>query len=351
MHLEKVVHRDIKPDNIVIVKEQPVLIDFGLVFDPAEERITQLDSAVGNARFSPDQMMNRQEDVLPWLDVFQLSQLLIWMVSDKPTKTWSRPLDWRWVIYPQEMKDTHVLSIKAITAICSDPSTSPSDAMELNKLISNLINFDYSISHTDPSVNEIIETVKSAKAKSVLNSSSDLSLFNSTFPIFEKFYYQFESHVKELAKLGSNILPIKLEEKEKFEHWADNVKKTKKFTSHSANYPYDLRCGEVNSGNFWLTTVNIFYVPSQLEEKSGTDYLPDGFLPLAFHFGIGSNKDALQRMHPRRLFIGIDKTGKLWYSDDSGNFKSSRQETSVKEICDLLTSWIKHSGSWEIINT
>ena len=69
----------------------PILIDFGLAHDDSEDRLTPANDAVGNARFSPDIMRRRVAEVLPWLDVFYLAQILIWMLDEEPPKAhWRR---------------------------------------------------------------------------------------------------------------------------------------------------------------------------------------------------------------------------------------------------------------------
>jgi len=138
---EPIVHRDIKPGNIIFIDSRPVLIDFGTVFLPTEERLTDMDDAVGNRRFSHDSMMFRMEHVTPWLDIFQLSQVLIWMASENPVKNWQRPLDYRYVRYIDGLSTIYVNSLYAFTGICSDEAVSPKTAGEMINFLDSLFYF------------------------------------------------------------------------------------------------------------------------------------------------------------------------------------------------------------------
>jgi len=139
LHDQGIVHRDIKPKNVVVIENQPTLIDFGIAFVTGEERFTNPDEAMANV-FSPDPALNFMHEVPPWLDVFLLSQLLIWMVSEGHNKpNAARPLDWRWVLYPK-FSAGNLQKVKAITGLCSNYFTSPQNAREFIQLIDFLFN-------------------------------------------------------------------------------------------------------------------------------------------------------------------------------------------------------------------
>ena len=138
-----IIHRDIKPKNIImkrdVSKTWPMLIDFGIAHDEEGNRLTATDQAVGNAKFSPDIMRTRLETVTPWLDVFDLAQLLIWMLDIKSAKNhWQRPVHWKYALYDERLFEETQLAIRAFTAACSTQVTAPFDGRHLISLLENL---------------------------------------------------------------------------------------------------------------------------------------------------------------------------------------------------------------------
>jgi serine/threonine protein kinase len=201
LHEQKVIHRDIKPKNIIIHKEGPQLIDFGLLFVEGEERLSPLNDAVGNVRFSHDTQMNRLDEVPAWLDVFQISQLLIWMLQETPDKSWTRPLHWAYVVYPKLMSQENILKLKAITSICSEPTLSPKNANELLSLLNRLFlsNDKMTISNSS-SVNEIKESIAVKSAGRMLELNKDYELLTSSKNTFLSVYEPLYNYLLDFSK-------------------------------------------------------------------------------------------------------------------------------------------------------
>ena len=142
-HREGIVHRDIKPKNIVVKRGEanpwPILIDFGVAHDEGSPRLTAPADAVGNARFSPDVMRARVADVRPWLDVFELGQLLIWMLDEEsPKRHWQRPVHWNYARYSRDIGQDMLMSIRAFTAACSTESVAPRNGAGCVELLRTL---------------------------------------------------------------------------------------------------------------------------------------------------------------------------------------------------------------------
>ena len=143
-HSHGVVHRDVKTTNIVVKRgvEQtwPILIDFGLAYESVSERLTDSKESVGNRRFSPDPVRLRMEEIPPWLDVFALAQLMIWMLDEQASagRAWARPIHWRYAKYDAGLSDETQMALKAFTAACSVESSAPSNGTKCVELLNQL---------------------------------------------------------------------------------------------------------------------------------------------------------------------------------------------------------------------
>jgi serine/threonine protein kinase len=83
-HAQKITHRDIKPDNILLTDEgEPLVADFGICHLADGERNTAT-SAVMASRFctAPEVETGRAKEIGPECDVYCLGKLLYWMFSN-----------------------------------------------------------------------------------------------------------------------------------------------------------------------------------------------------------------------------------------------------------------------------
>ena len=86
-HAKKIVHRDIKPRNVIIdAKAHLTVMDFGLALLTEESKLTQLDTTVGTAAYmSPEQIQGMEVDHRT--DVWALGCVLYEMVcGQRPFK-------------------------------------------------------------------------------------------------------------------------------------------------------------------------------------------------------------------------------------------------------------------------
>jgi serine/threonine protein kinase/tetratricopeptide (TPR) repeat protein len=83
-HARGVVHRDLKPDNVLMADRGPVLTDFGVAarLDEAEGLEPQL---VGTPNYmSPEQIRGSGRDLGPWTDLYALGCLACFLVAGQP---------------------------------------------------------------------------------------------------------------------------------------------------------------------------------------------------------------------------------------------------------------------------
>lgn len=91
-HVHGVIHRDVKPGNVLITTSQVKVTDFGIARagDPAES-LTQAGAVMGTATyFSPEQAQGHVVD--PRTDVYSLGVVLYEMVAGRPPFTGENPV-------------------------------------------------------------------------------------------------------------------------------------------------------------------------------------------------------------------------------------------------------------------
>ncbi|MFC8200614.1 bifunctional serine/threonine-protein kinase/ABC transporter substrate-binding protein [Streptomyces sp. NPDC060006] len=85
VHSAGLVHRDVKPANVLLAVDGPRLIDFGIARATDETAITSTDLVVGTPGFlSPEQAEARGAAVGPASDIFSLGCLLAYAASGRP---------------------------------------------------------------------------------------------------------------------------------------------------------------------------------------------------------------------------------------------------------------------------
>ncbi|MFF3379641.1 bifunctional serine/threonine-protein kinase/ABC transporter substrate-binding protein [Streptomyces sp. NPDC002680] len=85
VHAAGLVHRDVKPANVLLAVDGPRLIDFGIARVTDETAITSADMVVGTPGFlSPEQAEARGAEVGPPSDVFSLGCLLAYAATGRP---------------------------------------------------------------------------------------------------------------------------------------------------------------------------------------------------------------------------------------------------------------------------
>ncbi|MFD5840924.1 bifunctional serine/threonine-protein kinase/ABC transporter substrate-binding protein [Streptomyces chartreusis] len=89
VHGAGLVHRDVKPANVLLAVDGPRMIDFGIARPPEDTALTASGMVVGSPGFlSPEQAQGRGREIGPASDVFSLGCLLAYAVTGE------RPFGW-----------------------------------------------------------------------------------------------------------------------------------------------------------------------------------------------------------------------------------------------------------------
>ena len=116
-------------------------------------------------RFSPDVMRTRVAHVRPWPDVFDLGQLLIWMLDEgAPKAHWQRPVHWDQARYPPDIDEDALTSIRAFTAACSTESAAPRNGAECLDVLGRLFDADAGTAPSDGAPSGLIARARRRRA-------------------------------------------------------------------------------------------------------------------------------------------------------------------------------------------
>lgn len=76
VHAVGLTHRDLKPSNILITRDGPKVLDFGIAKSAADESLTAADEAIGSPGFIAPEQLARDGEPGPAADVFALGAVL-----------------------------------------------------------------------------------------------------------------------------------------------------------------------------------------------------------------------------------------------------------------------------------
>jgi len=86
-HAQHIVHRDVKPDNIVLSPNGSVLVDFGIakaVAEAGSDRLTRSGFAVGTSAYMSPEQISGLEGVDPRSDIYSLGCVLFECLAGRP---------------------------------------------------------------------------------------------------------------------------------------------------------------------------------------------------------------------------------------------------------------------------
>lgn len=345
LHKNGIYHRDIKPKNIVVILDRLVLIDFGLAYVNMEERLSSIDEATGNQRYSHDKQLYYLENPSPWYDVFMLSQVLIWMLKSKKGKKWSRPLHWRFVDYPPGYGGSIVHRVRALTAVCSEESVSPQNAEQLSSLIDEL--FPELVEDKHEKVLEATQfnpqvLLAEASAQKEIQKAHDREILSSAFEVVRVYYEQLLDETLDfifsIKKKYPALVHEKNAQKEAFSNYQSELLMDLNSSEHTL---LEFGFGPIESQFYFRINCSV-RIPS-LEEHYPTKKYPKGALPYCFYLQRYKNGSRIAFPHQTCILVFF-KNGTI--SICTEHFEDIENNVNMDRIKELIKEMIEHNESW-----
>lgn len=349
LHDKGIVHRDIKLANVIATPDgNPVLIDFGVVYAHDAPRLTNVNEIVGNRAFSPDIATVPMAEVLPWIDVFQLAQMFMWMTSVKPDNDWQRPSHWRHVRYQPGISNDLELAVRALTAACSQPQLSPKNAKELGNLIRRLIIRPPNV-NDQRSSNLDVETMRAGAAKGVasklLRSAERQDIVDVSMPIFVQFQKSLSQELKFLhAELGNlSNQSISSVEFGILGGAEDHIR------NPNEEYPTwpisELKVRASNEKSFRINIRGHLHLPSLLQGESPEKYASASH-PYMFELSREADETTRKHFPERHQLLTIERDGSLILREHG---LQGGEIVTLSGVRNLLRSWINEEIVWTML--
>ncbi|WP_157607480.1 protein kinase domain-containing protein [Runella limosa] len=356
LHKEGVVHRDIKVPNIVVIDDEPVLIDFGVSFDPEDERLTEVGEAVGNEMHSPDVARNWLEKVLTWIDIFHLSQLFMWMVAEKNVKHyWRRPLHWRYVNYSKGLSKNNENIIRAVTAIAGTPETSPKDAGQFLDILIQVTS-NYENYNMDEASKRILQEMEDSSVSKTKARAENIEMLGADFELIKIFEEKINtSIIKAVNSLAPSLMEkIHIPTNIRLSEYADKIFSNLeyKFENTRPRFgSYMFPCLTIQFGNdpaFWLRTFICMEIPSY--RKRYDNPISDEYLNFYLWFEFeGSDSDYFGRNGlTRPHYVCFKPTGEIQVLYNEQFFIHARKANTIDGFIEYAIEQFQNPKCWRL---